>query len=387
MARRPEARANYDVIVVGAGPGGASAAKKCAENGLRVALLEKCQRPGMKVCAGGLDNRIIREFDIDDSVIQCHTKKHVLYAPSKRRCMTEEIEAAVVYRKDFDQYLVERAVDAGATLLTSSRCLGVLKEENQVIGVAAETSKGPKKLLAKIVIAADGFYSITARSAGLQPHYSPSDIGLTIQCETFVKHESEVTTDTKYFFYGSDVSPCGFGWIYPKKHGYNVGLGSLASHVKKGRLSRNLQYLMYEHPISSEILSNITSKSNIQAACLPLKLSPKICGDGILVVGDAAGQVGPLGGNGIYYAMQAGTRAGEVSTEALTEGDISVSKLREYEESFFCKFGNELRTQRRMLDMIKKNYDLYMETRIFVSSHPMIKRIYDLGRTLARHFS
>jgi digeranylgeranylglycerophospholipid reductase len=385
MAKRLETRASYDVIVVGAGPGGASAAGKCAENGLRVALLEKCQRPGMKVCAGGLDIRILREFDIDDSVIQCHTKKHILYAPSERRCMTEEIESAVVYRKDFDPYLVERAVDAGVTLLTSSCCLGVLKEGNQVTGVTAKTPGGPKKLLAKIVIAADGFHSITARSAGLQPHYRPSDIGLAIQCETYVKQESEVIADTKHFFYGSDVSPCGFGWIYPKKHGYNVGLGSLLSHVKEGRLKRNLQYLIYEHPIASGILSNITWKSDIQAACLPLRLSPKMCGDGILIVGDAAGQVGPLGGNGIYYAMQAGALAGKVSTEALAEGDVSAIRLREYEESFLRKFGNTLRAQRRMLDIVKRNYNLYIETRIFVDNHSMINRIYDAVRTLAGH--
>jgi digeranylgeranylglycerophospholipid reductase len=375
---------NYDVIVVGAGPGGSSAAKKCAENGLRVALLERCQRPGMKVCAGGLDNRIIREFDIDDSAIQCHTKKYVFYAPSKKRCMTQETESAVVYRKDFDQYLAERAVDAGATLLTSTSCTGVLKEEEQVIGVTAKTLEGPKRLLAKVVIAADGFYSITARSAGLQPHYGPSDIGLAIQCETSVKHESEVITDTKYIFYGSDVSPCGFGWIYPKRQGYTVGLGSIASHLDKGRLSRNLQYLMYEHPIASRILSDTTWKSNIQAACLPLRPSPKICSGGILVVGDAAGQVSPFGGNGIYYAMTAGTLAGKVATEALTKDDVSVGKLREYEESISSKFGNALRAQRRMLDTIKRNYDLYMEARILVGSHSIIKRIFDAGRILAR---
>jgi len=386
MAKESKTSAKYDVIVVGAGPGGSSAAKECAENGLKVALLEKCPQPGMKVCAGGVDSRIIQDFGIDDSVIQYHTKKHVSISPSGKRRMIENIDSAVVNRKDFDLYLAERAINAGATLLTSTYCLGVKKEGNQIVGVNAKTPKGTMKIFAKIVIAADGFYSITARSAGLMPKYSPSDIGLTVQCETYVKHENDIETDTKYFFYGSDISPCGFGWIYPKKHGYTVGLGSLASYVKKSLLSRNLHYFINEHPIASKILSKTFSKSKIQAACLPLRLSPKICDNGILVVGDAAGQVSPLGGNGIYYSMNAGKLAGEVATEALTEDDVSQSKLRKYEELFLFKFGDKLRSQRKILDIIRRNYCLYMEAQILINSNSTIKEILKTGRSFAKHF-
>jgi digeranylgeranylglycerophospholipid reductase len=194
---------------------------------------------------------------------------------------------------------------------------------------------------------------------------------------------------TTHFFYGADVAPCGFGWIFPKKGGYTVGVGSVMSRLKRQPLLRNLEYLINEHPIASEILSELTGMSKVEAACVPLKPSSRLCGKGILVVGDAAGQVSPLGGDGIYYAMSAGTLAGKVATEASVEGDVSVDKLREYERLCFLKFGRELRVQRIILEMIEANYHAYMEAWILLNSHRLTRRICEAGsfigkRVLAR---
>jgi len=374
---------NYDVIVVGAGPGGATAAWTCAQEGLRVAFLEEHEQPGTKVCAGGLDYRIIRIFNIEDDAIQCHIKKYLFYAPSGK-CITQKIESATVNRSEFDRYLADRAVDAGATLFVSTFCQGVLKNDNTVVGVVAKTPKGLKRFMGKVVVAADGFNSITARSAGLLQGYGSSDVGLTVQRDVYV--DSKIEDDAKHLFYGKDVSPCGFGWIYPKKNCYTVGLGSLMSYLEKGRLTRNLEYLISEHPIASKILSKIVKKSNIQAACVPLKLGSQICGDGIVVVGDAAGQVSPLGGNGIYYAMNAGALAGHVTTDAIAQEDVSKNGLRKYQENFLSQHGKELLRQKRILEKVEGYFDLYMEARLFLDSHETLKRFYDSGRALASPF-
>lgn len=368
---------------MGAGPGGAIAARTCAQEGLKGAILEKHQQPGMKVCAGGLDHRILRDFDIDDDVIQCHVNKYSFYAPRGKR-VAQKIESATVNRSDFDRYLANRAVDAGATLFISTVCQGVLKNDNAVVGVVANSPKGPKKFLGKVVIAADGFNSITARSAGLMQSYGSSDIGLTVQRDVYVN--SVIEDDAKHIFYGKDISPCGFGWIYPKKNCYTVGLGSLMSYLEKGRLTRNLEYLISEHPTASKILSKIVRTSRIQAACVPLKLSSKICGDGVVLVGDAAGQVSPIGGNGIYYAMKAGSLAGGVAADAISEGDVSENRLREYKEKFFSQYGNELLRQKGILERVEAHFDLYMEARLLLDSHETLKRIYDSGRALAKPF-
>jgi len=369
--------------VVGAGPGGASAARACAKEGLRVALLEKRQQPGMKVCAGGLDNRILHDFDIEDDVIQCSIQKYLFYTP-RGKCVSQKIKSATVNRSDFDRYLANRAVDAGAKLFVSTTCQGVLKNDNAVVGVAVKSPKGLEKFMGKVVIAADGFNSITARSAGLMQSYGSSDVGLTVQRDVYVN--SEIEDDAKHIFYGKDISPCGFGWIYPKKSFYTVGLGSLMSYLGKGRLTRNLEYLISEHPIASRILSKIIRKSGLQAACVPVRLSSKICGNGIVAVGDAAGQVSPIGGNGIYYAMKAGALAGRVIADALAQEDVSDNRLREYKEKFFLQYGNELLRQKRILERVEGYFDLYMEARLLLDSHETLKRIYDSGRALAKPF-
>lgn len=368
---------DYDVIVVGAGPGGSSTAKACAEQGLKVALLEKHKQLGMKVCAGGLDHRIIHDFDIDDSAIQRDIQQYCFYTPSGRRVM-QRVKSATVNRSEFDRYLVERAVDAGATLFTFTTCQEVVKNGSTIIGVTAKASEGQKKFMGKVVVAADGFNSVTARSAGLLPPYDSSDVGITLQRDVCVDHSIE--DDTKHIFYGKAVSPCGFGWIYPKKHCYTVGLGALTSHVEKGRLNRNLEYLINEHPRATEILGKITRQSSLQGACLPLRLSSVFYGDGIVAVGDAAGQVSPLGGNGIYYAMKAGVLASKVIADAITEEDVSENKLKEYQETFFSQYGNELRRQKRILEMVEGHFDLYMEARLFLDGHKTLKRTYDSGR-------
>lgn len=372
---------NYEVIVVGAGPSGASAARRCAEKGLRVALIEKHQRPGMKVCAGGLDNRIIKEFHIDTDVVQCRTQTYCLSA-SSGSTTAKEIESATVYRRDFDQHLADRAVDAGATLMVSTRCLRVLKDGEMVKGVIVKTSKGKEKLVAQIVIAADGFNSITAKSANLHPTYSPRDYGLTVQREVYVG--SNVEKSTKHLFYGKDISGCGFGWIYPKSHSYTVGLGCLVSRLEKNQLAGNLEYLIHKHPIASKILSDITKKSKIQAACVPLKLSPKMFGNGILVVGDAAGQVSALGGNGIYYAMKAGFLAGDVVADAVAQDDVSRNTLQKYQKKWAMEFGDELGRQKRVLELVEPCYNLYMEAKILLDNHTTVRRILEKGRIPAK---
>jgi geranylgeranyl reductase family protein len=205
---------DYDVIVVGAGPGGSTAARTCAHEGLRVAMLERHPEPGHKLCGGGLTSKVLKEFDIDRNVIECSVKKSHIFGEKKSITLKLVEEEATVYRSRFDNYLARQAVDNGSELLTSTFSKGVLREDGKIVGVVAESPEGFVKIRGKVIIAADGFDSITARSAGLLPRYDPSDVALTVQREAWT--EREVHDDAVYVFVGKNVSPCGYGWIYPK---------------------------------------------------------------------------------------------------------------------------------------------------------------------------
>jgi len=361
----------HDVIVVGAGPGGSTVAKTCAEEGLKVVLIDKRSQPGLKVCAGGLEFQVIDEFKVDEGAVECFPEG--LYLCDRKRWIERKMKYANVYRKKFDSYLAERALEAGAKFLASTECVGVIKNGESVKGVIAKSQKGEmEKLSGSVVVAADGFYSTTARSAGLEHRYGRSDFGVTIQCEVYTK--ARVRDEASFHFYGSDIANCGYGWIYPKKNSYTVGMGCLASEMQGGGLVGKLQYLIFEHPIASKILSKVTSISKFEGACVPLKQSDNVCNSGILVVGDAAGQVAALSGSGIYCAMKAGHLAGQVVVEATSEGDVSKEKLQKYKAMWDSQLGQELKRQKRVLDKLDNHFARYMEFQILLENYPKIKK-------------
>jgi len=372
---------SWDVIVVGAGPSGSIAGKECAEKGLKVAMVEKNSQAGLKVCAGALEYNILSEFNIEDSVVECYPQRFFICGEKLRT--TREEKSITVYRRNFDRYLADSAVESGARLFTSTRCIKVLKKNQNIIGIVTKTPKGFRKMLGKVIIAADGFYSITARSACIQPFYDASDVGLAVQYETYTN--SRVKGDSVYLFFGKKISRCGYGWIYPKKHGYTVGLGCLLSRLQSS-LTQNLAYLMTKHPVASKILRNVSKRSNLQAACIPLRPNRRICEHGIVVVGDAAGQVSSLSGNGIYYAMKAGVLAGKVVSDAISEDDVSRARLLEYEENWNCQFGKEITHQKQVLQKIEGQYNRYMQLQFFIQNYPRIGSIHKAISRIAKTF-
>jgi len=375
--------ARFDVIVVGAGPAGSSAAKACANEGLNVALLEKHAQAGLKVCTGGLEFQVVEEFNIDESVVECFPER--LYLCDRKRWAERKMKYANVYRKKFDSYLAERATEAGAKFFSSTECVSVMKKDQTVTGVVAKSTKTEsQKILGAIIIVADGFNSLTARSAGFQNNYSPSDIGVTIQCE--VRTKSNVKNDSIYLFYGNDIANCGYGWIYPKSDSYTVGLGCLASQMQEGGLVGRFHYLVYRHPIASQVLSGVIEMSKFEGACVPLKQSDTICDNGIMVVGDAAGHVAALSGSGIYYAMKAGDLAGKVAAEAVSDCDVSKNRLQQYNKTWDSQHGKELRRQKKVLEKLDGYFGKYMEVQILLDNYPKVKKIVDASASIVKPF-
>lgn len=361
----------YDIIVVGAGPAGSTVAKTCAEEGLRAVIIEKKPASGFKLCGGGLPVWVIREFDIDRNIVECDvTWSHLV---GKKHSVLKSIKGDVtVDRAKFDRYLANRAVNCGATILTSTTCSGVVKKDGKVSGIVADSPKGVVEMKGKIVVAADGFSSLTARSANLLPRYKRSDVALTLQIEAYTKEA--VDESVTYSFFDEEIALCGYGWLIPKKHGYSVGVGCLLSHLQ-GKLANGLRFLIEKHPLASRILSNTARKSNLRAACIPLAQSPVSCDDGIMVAGDAAGMVDPLAGDGIYYAMKAGQLAGHVAAAAISDEDVSRGRLLEYQNLWDSRYGGVLRQKKKTLERNMDNFIAFSDHMIFLEKHPLLKRM------------
>ena len=147
----------YDVIIVGAGPAGSTAARHCGLKGLKTLLLEKEKIPRYKPCAGGITFAAVKEldFDIPEELIErkCHGMR-IHFKKCKNRVTEEHPLVYMVTRSVFDEYLVEKSVAAGAEIRDSETCISVATDREKV---SISTSKGEYR--ANIVIGADGFFS------------------------------------------------------------------------------------------------------------------------------------------------------------------------------------------------------------------------------------
>ncbi|HYC11577.1 MAG TPA: NAD(P)/FAD-dependent oxidoreductase [Nitrososphaerales archaeon] len=363
----------FDLVVVGSGPGGCTAAKCASEQGLKTLLLEKKAAPGRKLCAGGIIGKVIRKFDIDDEALECHIDSYRFYAEREGWVDVPSKGAATSYRttmendafKRFDSYLAARARDSGATLLTSSEAAN-LRREAGLTKVQLRTPTGEKVVTTRLVIGADGFHSTVGRLTGLTPPVPSEGMTVAVQREVITGKE---TSHNCLHLFDPTLAPVGYLWVYPKSRGYTIGVGCLASHIvdpMKFMLAKAFQ----SNGLVKEFIPPGSTIMPLEGAPIPAAPLGTFVGDGVMLVGDAAGQCDPVTGDGIYYAMSAGKRAAITAAEAVSKGDYSQDMLRSYEKAWNGEEGKELSWQRRRLKIISKNYVGHFERRIAGMRNP-----------------
>ena len=303
---------NYDVIVVGAGPAGSIAARSVAEKGLSVLLLEKDRDVGYPVrCGEAVAKAGIEEFiAADDKWIASKISKFSFIAPNESEVTLQFKEAVfVLERRLFDYELARTAADAGAEILTRTYVNGLLIEDGKVCGVKYEYQGEQKEVRSKIVIAADGVESRVGRWAGIPTHVDFREMESAVQVTAA---NIPVEQDTLYFYFGIDVSPSGYLWVFPKGNNKaNIGLGVSGLIGKKKSALAYLDDFMLKHYPNAPILTKISGG-------VPCGITlDKISAPGIMLVGDAARQVNPLSGGGITSGMIGGSIAGKIATEAV----------------------------------------------------------------------
>ncbi|MCX9012095.1 MAG: NAD(P)/FAD-dependent oxidoreductase [Candidatus Methanoperedens sp.] len=345
----------YDVIVVGAGPGGSVAAKTCTEAGLDVLLIEKRQEIGDPVrCAEGVGRDALKKhIEPDKRWIAAEVKGSMIIAPDGTQIrMSEDAKSLkagyTLERKVFDRALAQQAAMAGAEVMVKTRATGLLRSDGRVAGIRAMYMGETHDIRADIVIGADGVESKVGRWGGINTALKPVDIET---CAQFLVSNIDPGEYSR-FFLGSNYAPGGYVWVFPKgEHTANVGIGVLGSKSGDVRAITLIQRFTEKYMPQAKIIEIVVGGVPVSG---PIKQTVT---DGLILVGDAARQSDPLTGGGITNAMDAGKMAGEVCIEAKERGDYSVKTLKEYEGKWRATIGKEISKSLQVKNLLIKLTD------------------------------
>ncbi|MCL4327827.1 MAG: NAD(P)/FAD-dependent oxidoreductase [Candidatus Thermoplasmatota archaeon] len=333
---------NYDVLVVGAGPGGSSAARFSAKAGLKTLMIEKRPDIGSPVrCGEGLSRAWMSEGEISPSShwIADEVKGARIYGPSEKRPIILEAENAgnevgfVVERDKFDKDMAALAASEGADVWVKSPALSVIKENGRVVGAKVRHNGVMEEVRAKMVIAADGFESEFGRWAGLKSIIlAKNDI---ISCVEYKMINVDSDADYTDFYLGT-IAPAGYLWVFPKgDRQANVGIGITITALHDRFEVRNyLDSWIKKHPgyAKGKTIQYITGGVSVS------KVKDKITLPGLLLVGDAARLIDPITGGGIANSYISGKYAAKVAKEAIENEDYSQEMMNKYEKMVKDKF-------------------------------------------------
>ncbi len=344
----------YDVVVVGAGPAGSTAAYAAARNGASVLMLDRRRELGVPVqCGEVLAEDILNELGIkpDPQWAVGRTNVVKIVSPSgiEIRISERKVTGKVGYvlnRKVFDKFLAVRAAKAGVDVMVGTYVDGLIIDDGRPQGVKARGMDGKLEVSAKVIIAADGVGSRIARWAGLNTTLKLDDIESGIQFQMVgVDFESPSTME---FYLGSKIAPGGYAWVFPKGEDMaNVGLGVLGSRTERRPIEYLRNFVARMPGLSKGKVVEINGGGDPVSG--PLKKTVK---DNLLVVGDAARQVNALTGGGIDSAMRAGNIAGEVAAKTVSEGNTSEKRLSEYEKRWREQMGKRLERYLKAKDVL-----------------------------------
>ena len=322
---------NFDVVVVGGGPAGSSAAHMAAKNGCTVALIEKEKEIAETVRTSGVTwISDIKKFGIPE---ECYNpiKKFSFCSPKNSVKISGEIAKAAVLdvRKTY-RFLANRAKTSGSELFTSTNVTEVLKDNSgKCSGVIAKSDGKQIQFNSKVVIDASGFVSVIAKELGYVTQWKKFGAGAEFEVKT-----EKLEHDNWWLMVGQEYSPAGYAWIFPTSKDtarIGVGIGKPDSDVDPTvRLNELLEKKL--GPIKD--LGNI-EKIEFHYGLIPNDgVSRKTVYDNLILVGDSAGQANPLVLEGIRYAIRFGEVAGQVAADAIKNGDTTEMSLTPYEKEW-----------------------------------------------------
>ncbi len=308
----------FDVVIVGGGPSGATAALDLVRSGHKVALLDREGR--IKPCGGAIPPRLMQDFDITDAQLLCKVNTARMISPTGRHVdiPIENGFVGMVDRKDFDPFLRARAAGEGTRYFTGTFVRIERPEGTPVVIYRDKATQEERELPCKLVIGADGAKS----RVGLAEVKDADKVPLVFAYHEIIKAppKNEVYDPVRCdVIYDGKISPDFYGWVFPHGNSASVGMGSELSEV-------NLK----EATAALREASGLADCETLRKEGAPIPLKPMDCWDNgkdVVLAGDAAGVVAPSSGEGIYYAMVGGRVAATACAATLASGRASDLKL------------------------------------------------------------
>ncbi|MFQ6135298.1 MAG: geranylgeranyl reductase family protein [Nitrososphaerales archaeon] len=333
---------SYDVLVVGAGPAGVSAAKSAARSGAKTLLIEK--QPmimASKPCGEATSQKTLKTAGVDPKPsIVMHRADAMVFAPNLKYVHIDQVGFSI-NKTLFLQEIAAQAAEAGAHIRVREEVQKIRRSSDT--SMVVKTSHGEYK--AEVVIGADGYNSTVARNLGVDEKSEPIP---TVQY-TMVNCNLEYP-DSVRFYLGNEIAPKGYAWIFPKGERFTeVGVGVRGAPAKQ-YLDRFVK--LFENELGrGQII-------DYRGAPVPIGgiIGQNIL-DGAILVGDAAGTVIPLTGAGIHSSVAAGLLAGEIAASASSEGDCSKTRLEEFNRRYDEEWGRRIRRSLKAMQAIEKLND------------------------------
>jgi len=326
----------FDVIVIGAGPAGAEAARSAARAGLRTMLAEEHPTVGVPShCTGKLSHHAFAEFEIPRTLALNAVSAAVFHSPGgvSVHVRRASVDSYVVDRVTFDRWLVARAADAGAEVITGLRITAARRVGSGLV-VHGQRRGRPFEARCRLIIDAEGAAPRVPGSFGFS---RPRRYALGLQYQ--MRGIGGMTSDMPEVFFGSEIAPGFFAWLMPVGGDRGrVGL-CVDPHVARRAPVWYLDRLIATHPALRRRLADAVVEHKVAGRIALVAPRGPVSADGLIIAGDAAGQIKATSGGGIYYAMIAGRIAGEVAPSAAA-GDRGAIGL--YERRWRGRFGREV---------------------------------------------
>jgi menaquinone-9 beta-reductase len=365
----------YDVIVVGAGPGGSSAASFLARRGISTLLLDRAAFPREKVCGDGLTPQALYWVDrlgCADEVLAATNScikrcdlyingTYLLTGGFPDDTMYPDF-AVILDRRRFDDILLRNAIAHGARF-EAKQSVRSLERDGDLMRVIAEANGAPVEHRGRIVIGADGVSSVVSRSIG----NTLKDGATAVSLRTYyrgVEHDGspiKVYFDRKFF--------PGYGWIFVDDDGFaNVGLGYAFDPTFPVLDGLRQVFQTFLDTDLAPMLARASQCGAVSGGAASFYRPRSIVADHVMLVGDAANRADPLNGGGIHKAMESAFFASEAAAHALSIGDVSRASLAVYEERLSEHFDLDWRTAELFLSVAKnpalKDFCLFLLTQI-----------------------